>query len=118
MVAALTCNSRNHYNAFAKRFQPELIRQGKALKSFFNRLYGPRADDRLNAFVTYLANDASVRSINFGGGYCQQANAMFDAVLSLEPAELSAFSTEWLTASTPPRRVACTASERIVVSDE
>ena len=118
MVAALTCNSRHHYNAFAKQFQPELVRHGQSLKGFFNRLYGARADEKLNAFVTYLANDASVRSINAGGGYCQQANAVFDAVLGLEPSELGAFSTRRLAASSPPRRIACTASERIVISDE
>ena len=118
MVAALTCNSRHHYNAFAKQFQPELVRHGQSLKGFFNRLYGARADEKLNAFVTYLANDASVRSINAGGGYCQQANAVFDAVLALEPSELGAFSTQRLAASSPPRRIACTASERIVISDE
>ncbi len=118
MVAALTCNSRHHYNAFAKQFQPELIRHGQALKSFFNRLHGARADEKLNAFVTYLANDASVRSINGAGNYCQRANAVFKSVLALDPAELGAFSAERLAASTPPRRIACTASERIVISDE
>ncbi len=118
MVAALTCNARHHYNAFATRFQPELIRHGQALNGFFSRLYGARAEQKLNGFVTYLANDASMRSLAIGGDYCRRANAVFDTVLALDPSELGAFSTARLAAATPPRRIACTAGERIVVSDE
>ncbi|MCW8836674.1 MAG: hypothetical protein OQJ99_09960 [Rhodospirillales bacterium] len=88
MVAALSCGKNADYNAFVKKFQPQLVERGKSLRQFFVRLYGAKGETRLNAFVTRMANEASVRSLRQGGGYCDQAGALFSAALAMKASSL------------------------------
>src|SRR3546814_3141196 len=99
VVAALSCNERTRYNAFVNKFKGELGDRGKALKAFFNRAHGKDATRRLNAFVTELANEASQRTIAYQGDFCGDAVQRFEAVLKLQPAELSTFAAAQNTAS-------------------
>ena len=73
MVAALTCGERDAYNGFARRFQTNLIDEGKALKKRFRRVHGARADRELNAYVTALANRQSERSVHAREAFCARA---------------------------------------------
>ena len=82
MVAALTCDARPLYNAFITKYRPELIGQGRALKAYFNRTHGKRGVMVLDAFVTRLANEASLRTVAARGTYCANARMAFTTALA------------------------------------
>jgi len=60
------------------------------LKGIFKRLHGDKAEQRLNRFVTRLANEASLRSLR-QPDYCDGAVTLFDKTLDLKPGTLTAF---------------------------
>ncbi|MDX1485496.1 MAG: hypothetical protein R3229_13565 [Alphaproteobacteria bacterium] len=83
MVAALSCGRkefRAKYNTFVIRYRPALRRNGNTLRAIFKRNYGRQGKRRLDAYVTRLANEASVRSMQ-QSGFCEVARRKFDAVL-------------------------------------
>jgi hypothetical protein len=83
MVAALSCGRqeyRNKYNTFVVRYRPALKRNGSILKTIFKRNYGQKSKRRLDRYVTQLANDVSVRSME-RAEFCQVAGQKFNAVL-------------------------------------
>ena len=82
MVAALTCNEVEHFNAFQTSYGPELRLSDGRLEKMFRRLYGGgRGEAQYHAFKTRLANHSSMRSIRDNVGYCRDARAAFDAAL-------------------------------------
>ena len=82
MVAALTCNEVQHFNAFQTNYGPELRVSDARLEKMFRRLYGAaRGEAQYHAFKTRLANHSSMRSIRDNTGYCRDARAVFDAAL-------------------------------------
>lgn len=83
MVAALTCDARDSYNRFARKFQSELVVRGRTLRAYFRRAHGARGERELNGFITRLANQASQRSLAQGAHYCRGADALFESVLTL-----------------------------------
>jgi hypothetical protein len=91
MVAALSCSQRSGYNAFVRKFERQLVRQGQALRFFFKRTYGKSAKDRLNRFVTSLANEASERSLGMGTQFCAEAAKLFVELKEISPREFQAF---------------------------
>lgn len=70
LIGALSCGQGEQYNQFVASFQPQLQEQGGRLIGLFQRIHGAKGTDKLNEFVTNLANDASTRSQNIGYGYC------------------------------------------------
>jgi hypothetical protein len=92
MVAALTCGQRNRYNGFVKKFQPQLVANGKALRRYFRRVHGGRGEARVTRFVTRLANEASARSLVDGTqAYCASVSSLFDEVMAIDPKDFQAF---------------------------
>src|SRR5579862_9105886 len=82
MVAALTCNEVEHFNAFQTNYGPELRASDARLLRMFRRLYGARRGEaEYHAFKTRLANHSSMRSIRDNTSYCRDARAVFDAAL-------------------------------------
>jgi hypothetical protein len=81
MVAALSCNEQQRYNAFVTNYRGHLAEQGASLRAWFSRTYGSASSSELNAFVTKLANDASKRSLE-AGSYCAAAGALLAEVLA------------------------------------
>ncbi len=100
MVAALSCNQRDAYNAFVTRFQPELSDGGRALIAYFDRRGGAKA---LNAYITELANAAGLDRASDPHGFCEQT---WDVFLSLHDAPenlaLIAQSNVMHATATPP----------------
>ena len=89
MVAALSCGRddfRSKYNTFVIRFRPALRSNGRTLKAIFKRTYGHRGKRRLDSYVTKLANEASVRSME-NAAFCETAGRKFDAVLRARSTE-------------------------------
>ena len=82
MVAALSCNDMRHrdaYNTFVHRFRPALSENARVLKAYFKRHHGSAATRRLDAFITGLANDASLASMG-DRNFCVNALARFEAI--------------------------------------
>lgn len=92
MVAALTCNQVDHFNAFQISYAKELRRSDAALEHMFRRLYGGgRGEAEYHAFKTRLANDSSMRSIHDNAGYCRDAGLVFEAALISDKPTLESF---------------------------
>ena len=87
MVAALACGEQERYNAFVTTFRREIAAQGSSLRRLFARAYGHAGTREMNAFVTRLANDASIRSANTGRGYCVAAAALMAEALATKPVD-------------------------------
>jgi hypothetical protein len=82
MVAALTCNEVEHFNAFQTSYGPELRSSDARLEKMFRRLYGgARGEAQYHSFKTRLANHSSMRSIRDNVSYCRDARSAFDAAL-------------------------------------
>jgi len=92
MVAALTCNQKDKYNAFVRKFNDELTGLGGNLKAYFVRTRGGRANRDLNELVTNLANEASQRSLRHQTNFCSESIQLFDALLKMEPKGLATFA--------------------------
>jgi len=92
MVAALTCNEVQHFNAFQTSYGPELRVADATLARMFKRLYrGARGEAEYHAFKTRLANHSSMRSIRNNPDYCREAGEAFAAALTPEKPSLSNF---------------------------
>src|SRR5690242_7114076 len=92
MVAALTCNEVEHFNAFQTSFGPELRSSDARLEKMFRRLYGgARGEAQYHAFKTRLANHSSMRSIRDNVSYCRDARAAFEAALLSSKPTLETF---------------------------
>jgi len=82
MVAALTCNAVDNFNAFQRGFATELRISDANLMKMFKRFYGRGGEREYHAFKTRLANDSSMRSIHDNQGYCAAAQVVFAAALT------------------------------------
>lgn len=92
MVAALTCNQIDRFNAFQTGYSKELRKSDNTLERMFRRLYGiGGGDEAYHAFKTRLANNASIHSIHNNEGYCHDASVVFDAALISDKPSLASF---------------------------
>lgn len=92
MVAALTCNEVEHFNAFQTSFGPELRASDGHLERMFKRLYGrARGEAEYHSFKTRLANHSSIRSIHNNADYCHEASVVFGAALTPDKPSLTSF---------------------------
>jgi hypothetical protein len=74
MVAALSCNQRDAYNAFVSHFQPALADGGRSLSAYFDGRGGKRA---LNSYITEIANAAGLDRAADPRGFCRQTWEVF-----------------------------------------
>ena len=91
MVSALACEETARYNAWARKFESELVANGAVLKRMFRQAYGAAAETRLGQFVTALANDAARRSAVEKAGFCMTTARVFARVLPMNGPEFLAF---------------------------
>jgi hypothetical protein len=80
MVAALTCHDVAAYNRFVISHQGALQVSDKALMDFFLRQNAQTGADDYNAYKTWLANTASLRSLR-DPQFCRSANIAFNVAL-------------------------------------
>ncbi|MDQ2801752.1 MAG: hypothetical protein M3Y41_03330 [Pseudomonadota bacterium] len=83
MVTALSCNMRDQYNRVVVRFRPDLMREERALNSYFTRVYGRRARQAHDDYITSLANTQSEAGVQRGNLFCREHIALFGSVLAL-----------------------------------
>jgi hypothetical protein len=91
MVAALTCNQIEHFNAFQTSYSKELRRSDANLEHMFRRLYAAHGEAEYHAFKTRLANNSSIRSIHDNQNYCHDAGLVFEAALIVDKPTLASF---------------------------
>lgn len=92
MVAALTCNQIENFNAFQTGYSRDLRSSDGTLQRMFQRLYGSRqGQSEYHAFKTRLANNSSIRSIHGNPEFCREARQVFAAALGTERPSLAAF---------------------------
>lgn len=97
MVAALSCDEKQRYNNFVNAYRDVLFDRGQALQALFKRAHGAKANARLNAFITKLANDASQQVRTKGDGYCVFAGELFEETFATSPRELNRVANkEWI----------------------
>ena len=97
MVAALSCDERQRYNNFITSYQSVLNSRSQALQGMFKRAHGAQGMNRLNAFVTKMANDSSQQVREKGSDYCTYAGELFDEVLATNPSELNRVTSKpWI----------------------
>ncbi len=89
MVGALSCGTTPRYNEFVKANQPALMAGHTQLSRFFDKSRGGQR--AMNAFITKLANDASIRSVQDIAKFCQESGWLYDAILSPKRGDLAAF---------------------------
>ena len=70
MVLATGCHQDDRYNAFIRKYQPDLMGNEKAVGEVFKRMYGKRAQQEHDRFTTDLANGKSSAGMNLGTDFC------------------------------------------------
>lgn len=89
MVSALSCGQQKDYNSFMKRFGKHLSSYHKKTKHYFNRVYSGQSEEKLNGFVTSLANQSSKISLNVDlDKFCNRSEALFDEIIGAKPYKL------------------------------
>jgi hypothetical protein len=93
MVLATGCHQDERYNAFIRKFQPDLMGNEKAVGDIFKRMYGKRAQQEHDRFVTELANGESDAGAHLGSDFCERNSLLFNEVMALQGAsELPAYA--------------------------
>jgi hypothetical protein len=93
MVLATGCHQDERYNAFIRKFQPDLMGNEKAVGDIFKRMYGKRAQQEHDRFVTELANGESDAGAHLGSDFCERNSLLFSEVMALQGAsELPAYA--------------------------
>ncbi len=86
MVLATGCHDDGRYNAFMRRYQPDLQANERTIDAYFKHRYGARGQTEHDRFVTELANAMSRQGSDLGGDFCARNGLMFDEVLALPSA--------------------------------
>jgi hypothetical protein len=93
MVLATGCHQDDRYNAFIRKYQPDLMGNERAVGEVFKRMYGKRAQQEHDRFTTDLANGESSAGINLGTDFCARNTALFSEVMALpDAAQLPAYA--------------------------
>jgi hypothetical protein len=93
MVLATGCHQDDRYNAFIRKYQPDLMGNEKAVGEVFKRMYGKRAQQEHDRFTTDLANGESSAGMHLGTDFCDRNSVLFSEVMALQDAaELPAYA--------------------------
>jgi hypothetical protein len=84
MVLATGCHDDTAYNAFIRRYQPELQANEKQVSAYFQHRYGRAGQTEHDRFVTDLANAMSRLGSELGGDFCPRNGLMFHEVMALD----------------------------------
>jgi hypothetical protein len=95
MVAALSCNQQDRYDAFMNNFQPHILAEQHMMDAYFRKIGGHYGQAKEDNFVTLLANNQSVDGIAQGSIFCLNNTAEFQTVLTLKSdSDLDHFVTD------------------------
>lgn len=93
MVLATGCHDDDGYNAFIRKYQPELMGNEQAIAEMFKQKYGRRGQQEHDQFTTDLANAESSAGMHLGSDFCARNGLMFQEVLALTgPGDLATYA--------------------------
>jgi hypothetical protein len=93
MVLATACHDDDQYNAFIRKYQPDLLGNEAAIGDLLKREYGRRAQAEHDRFTTEMANAESSAGMRLGEDFCAHDGMLFNEVMALEsPSELGAYA--------------------------
>lgn len=93
MVLATGCQEDNSYNAFIRKYQPDLMSNERSLDEIFKHKYGRRGQQEHDRFTTDLANAESTAGLKLGTDFCAHNGMIFREVLALQsPADLASYA--------------------------
>ncbi len=101
MVVALTCQHQDKYDAFVRKFQPDLQAQDKSLNAYFSRAGGRASAKQRDDYVTNLANVQSQTGLRQGSLFCDRTVGVFDEVMALKTGELAEYAAAKAVAAQP-----------------
>lgn len=84
MVLATGCATDAQYNAFIRRYQPELQANDRDVNAWFKRKFGKRGQNEHDRFVTDLANAQSSAGNKLGSDFCPHNAMIFQEVMALQ----------------------------------
>ena len=87
MVLATGCHSNEQYNAFIRRYQPDLQANERLISNYFQHRYGRAGQTEHDRFVTELSNAMSRQGSDLGGDFCPRNGLIFNEVLALTSAK-------------------------------
>lgn len=99
MVAALTCANHptashtQRYNSFIRKFSSNLVDNADVLRGYFSRAYGKSQGRQFDAYITAMANEASLRVMGVAG-FCEAMEPIFEKVLGLSGRDLERFAEQ------------------------
>lgn len=82
MVAALSCNQHDDYNAFVRKYQSEVATAFRNVAEHFRRTAGRTHQRDLDQYITQLANGQSQMSIARGSFFCREQAPLFQAAMT------------------------------------
>jgi hypothetical protein len=95
MVLATGCHDDDSYNAFIRKYQPDLVNNENAISEIFKHKYGRRAQQEHDQFTTELANSESSAGMRLGSDFCQHNGMLFSEVMALHgPSELASYAAD------------------------
>jgi hypothetical protein len=83
MVVATGCHDDDQYNAFIRRYQPDLQANERQISTYFQHRYGRNGQTEHDRFVTDLANAISRQGSDIGGDFCPRNGELFHEVMAL-----------------------------------
>ena len=93
MVLATGCQADNSYNAFIRKYQPDLMSNERMLGEMFKHKYGRRGQQEHDRFITELANAESTAGLKLGTDFCDHNGMIFREVMALQsPTELASYA--------------------------
>jgi hypothetical protein len=81
MVAALSCNRDNDYNAFVRKFQRDLAGSYATIQGHYRR-GGANGQRDMDSYITQLANAHSQDGIRQGSQFCPNITPLFQVALA------------------------------------
>ena len=93
MVLATGCHDDDGYNAFVRKYQPDLVGNEKAIGEIFKHKYGAARSRSMTSFTTELANGESSAGMQLGSDFCGHNGMIFNEVMALGSAnELASYA--------------------------
>ena len=93
MVLATGCQEDNSYNAFIRKYQPDLLSNERELDEIFKHKYGRRGQQEHDRFTTELANAESTAGLKLGTDFCEHNGMIFREVMALQsPTDLASYA--------------------------
>lgn len=105
MVGYLTCRGYGYneqYASFVRKNEKQLLANTETLKRYYRKLYGQSAVHYFDKYISAIANEASLRSMNLPD-YCTSVADVYKVALRTDHRELPAYAAGQYFGATAPQ---------------